>query len=378
MQKKNLTLPFLIGAVLFSGCTIDISQPAAESATSTVVMPTLPATSTPAQNASSNSAFPVEHVPVTWSNLILTGKLIFTDASMQDNNPQLEIQQLDLSNGDLTTIFQAPQLAWIYSVAVSPDGKQIVMSYSPPATVQSLFVLPVDGSQPPQPLFQLPSKDDQYIQPTWSPDGRYLYFVHTNYALPPQEPNQHYPIFEIYRMAYPGGQLEKLVDKAYWPRLSADGSRMVYVSENPQDGTNNLFLSNADGSNASQVVLTGSGAPNIIDAPIFSPDGQSILFSAPVPVQSYKPSWLDRLLGVIIASAHSVPSEWWSVPLGGGATTQLTHVQAPGLYASISPDNQHIASFSGYGIFVMNPDGTGLTTVLNDIGSILGTVNWIP
>ena len=66
------------------------------------------------------------------------------------------------------------------------------------------------------------------------------------------------------------------------------------------------------------------------------------------------------------------------MPVGGGVPTQLTHIQAPGLYASISPDNQHIASFSGNGVFVMKPDGTGLTMIVNDVGGIAGTVNWIP
>jgi Tol biopolymer transport system component len=381
MQKKNLVFILVIGTLMLSSCTVDLSQqtPGASGAQAGGALSTpgsMGITPLP-QSTSPSSAFPIQYLPVTWSGLNLTGKLVFIVASVQGNNPQMEIQELDLGTGEITTIFQAPSDGWIYSAVVSPDYKQIVMAYSLPAAGQALYILPIDGSQPPQMLFPLPTKDDQYLEPAWSPDGKYLYFVHANYALPPQEPNQHYPIFEIDRMAYPNGQLEKLIEKAYWPRLSADGSRLVYVSENPDDGTNNLFLANPDGSNASQVVMSGPVAPNIIDAPIFSPDGQSILFSAPVPAQSSAPTWLDRLFGAIPASAHSVPSEWWSVPLGGGAATQLTHIQAPGLYASISPDNQHIASFSGNGIYVMDTDGSGLTMVLSDVGGILGTVNWI-
>ncbi len=246
-----------------------------------------------------------------------------------------------------------------------------------PAT-RTLYSLPLDGSSPPEQIFAPPSQSDQYLQPVWSPDGKYIYFVHTNYALPRKDPNQHYPIFEIYRMAAPAGPLEKIVENAYWPRLSANSSRLVYVTQNPDDGTNKLFVANADGSNPQEVVLSGPSIPTIIDAPVFLPDGSTILFSAPVPAQSSVPSWLDRLFGVIVASAHSVPSEWWSVPVEDGVPTQLTHIQAPGLYASISPDTQHIASFSGNGVFVMNPDGTGLTMLVSDVGGIPGTVNWIP
>ena len=87
---------------------------------------------------------------------------------------------------------------------------------------------------------------------------------------------------------------------------------------------------------------------------------------------------VDRLFGVIAVSAHNIPSEWWSVPVGGGAPTQLTHIQAASLYAAISPDNSYIASFSGDGVFVMNPDGTNLTMLLENTGGNMGTVNWIP
>jgi len=179
-------------------------------------------------------------------------------------------------------------------------------------------------------------------------------------------------------MAYPDGQLEKLVDKAYWPRISPDSSRMVYVSENPADGTNKLMVANADGGNPQEVPLTGQVIPNIIDAPLFTPDGGSILFSAVSPVQSSAPTWVDRLMGVINASAHSIPSDWWEVPISGGTPVQLTHIQAPGLYADYSPENEFIASFSGTGIFVMNPQGTGGAMLINDVGGILGTVDWIP
>ena len=66
------------------------------------------------------------------------------------------------------------------------------------------------------------------------------------------------------------------------------------------------------------------------------------------------------------------------MPVGGGAVTQLTHIQAASLYASISPDKRTIASFSGDGVFVMNPDGSELTMMVTGTGGNLGTVNWIP
>ncbi len=232
--------------------------------------------------------------------------------------------------------------------------------------------------EPPRELVPLPIKDDQFIEPVWSPDGKYVYYVLVNLGLPPVDANQHYPIDQIFRVAYPGGQPEALLDKAYWPRLSEDGSRLIYVSENVNDGTNKLFVANNDGSNPQQITLTGANAPTILDAPIFLPDGKNILFSAPTPAQPSTLSWLDRLFGVIHASAHTIPSDWWTVPVNGGAVTQLTHIQVASLYATISPDNQLIASYSGDGVFVMKPDGTNLTMLLSNTGGTAGTVNWIP
>ena len=84
-------------------------------------------------------------------------------------------------------------------------------------------------------------------------------------------------------------------------------------------------------------------------------------------------------MGIGVVKADGViPSDWWSVPVMGGETTQKTNIRALGLYASISPDNQHIASYSGDGIFIMDPDGSGLTWIITNVGQISGTVNWIP
>jgi hypothetical protein len=102
------------------------------------------------------------------------------------------------------------------------------------------------------------------------------------------------------------------------------------------------------------------------------------LFSAISPQQSSAPTWLERVLGVQIAEAHTVPSDWFSVPLAGGNVTRLTTIQDTSLFASISPDKRLIASYSGGGIFVMNPDGTNLNLILPDSGGVPGTVNWMP
>jgi len=237
-----------------------------------------------------------------------------------------------------------------------------------------LYSMPLDATASPQSLVPAPSVDDHYTQAEWSPDGKYVYYVHYNHK---DAGGQFYEVYEIFRMTYPEGESQKILDQAFWPRVSADSTRLVYVSLDPASGLNELFVANADGGNPQKVNFSGSWIPDIIDAPIFSPDGQSILFSAPGPSQAYQPNWLDKMMGVQVAKAHSIPSDWWSVPVAGGVPTRLTNLQTINLFASLSPDKQHIASVSGEGLFLMDLDGSNLIRLLPDSG-VHGTVSWIP
>ena len=378
----------MIISLSFYGCSVNVVGPA----TSTSLPQ--PGTAVPSIAASPSNSGTIEppasetpssseitKIPITWASLNLAGKMVFTSANVQQDNPVLKIQVLDLATGQISTLFQTTGLAWIYYMTVSPVAGQIILSYSPPPGnaapgQQALYSLPMDGSKLPQLLFNPPSPEDLYPQAEWSADGRYVYYVHSSSV--PQVSGQLYPVYEIFRITYPGGQTEKIAENAFWPRISRDSSRLVYVSSDPTDGKNKIFVADADGSNARQVMLTGTQVPEIIDAPIFSPDGKSILFSAPTPKPAYQPNWLEKLMGIQVAEAHTVPSDWWSVPLSGGAPKQITHIQSPVLFASISPDSRLIASYSGNGLFVMKPDGTGLATLIPDLGGLAGIVSWLP
>ncbi len=385
LKKIGVLFCFILVLVfLISACFVRVSDAPQSTPTITNALPiTLPnATDTTNQNRIGNPSLPTTTIPVSWSNLNLSGKLIYTSAVQESNgNPILSIHSLDLLTGVITTVFQGSDLGWIYYVSVSPDEKQLVMSYSVPQQSQSLvnpllYVLPLDGSAAPQFLVLPPSIYDQYNQAEWSPDGKYIYYVHNNYQNQPID--QHYPHYEILRMTYPNGMPEKVADQAFWPRLSADGSQLVYISMDPMTGKNNILVANADGTNAQPVVLSGSWTPDIIDAPIFSPDGGSIIFSALSPQQTSAPTWIEKLFGIQVAEAHMIPSDWWSVPITGGVVTRLTNLRTTALFASFSLDQRVIASYSGGGLFVMNPDGTNLTMLIPDMGGIPGTVSWLP
>ena len=381
MKRLSIILSCLL-ILAASACTIDLQS-------TPIVAPPVPgkatASATPstvspaASSTAATQPLKGEKVPITWSALKLTGRLVFIRAIQRQGNPTLSIQILDLGTGEVSTVFQAPELGWIYSASVAPGGRELVMTYTPPPQAntpqpQRLYRLPLDGAQPPAPLMAAGDPSDQYFQPEWSPDGKTLYFAHVNYDKLPKD--QHYPTFALYRMTYPDGQPEQIAD-AFWPRVSPDGTRLVYITTDPATGRNRMVLADPDGKNPRPVTFTGSASQDIIDAPLILPDGKSILFSAPSPQAYQPPSWLEALLGIETAQAHTVPSEWWRVPVDGGEPVQITHIQAPGLYACLSPDGRYIASFSGSGIFVMQSDGTALTMVMNDLGGIYGTVSWI-
>jgi WD40 repeat protein len=375
-MKVHFAARFLIFALLLSSCSIQVEQPSVSTPGSQAP------TASSGESSSQTNVVTTTQIPVTWSNLNLTGRLVYINGTVAEDVFHLEIQVLDLLTGEVTTIFDAPKYSWVYYISVSPDHKQLLMTYSPPPgdnepPDQNIYIMPLDGSQPPKPLFTPPTKEDDYVEVEWSPDGKYIYFSHANFQITPQ-PDQIYPLYDVYRMAYPDGKPERIVEKAFWPRLSSDSSELAYISVDLFLRENKLFISDSDGKNAHEVVLSGQQIPDVKDAPIFTPDGKTLIFSAPVPAQAYQPNWLDKVMGVQIAKAHNVPSDWWSVSVTGGAITQLTNIQTTNLFASFSPDGKHVASHSTSGIFVMKPDGSEVTMLVPNPQAVPGTVSWIP
>lgn len=389
MRKQRLFFGIILLLIyLLSGCAVERAAPTqtvipAPGATVTLISPSQALT--PIQSTAP------QKIPLSWADLNLSGKLVFIRAVRTEQHPLFSIQQLDLQSGELTTRFQAPAGASIFSLAISPDRAQVILAYSEPAgtdptwlvPLQSLYRLPAEAGGSPQMLFDSPTPDDQYLNPELSPDGKTLYFSHVNSkTVTSQQP---FPTYELFRMAYPDGKPEKIADQAFWPRLSKDGTRLAYISSDIHSGKNKLYLADPDGKNARVVMMSGPVVPEVLDAPNFSPDGGSILFSASTPVSSGAsptgaevPGWLDVALGVTVASAHDIASEWWSVPIDGGKLTQLTYLGYTGLFASNAPDGKMIAVYSANGLFIMKPDASAFTGVIQNLGGILGTVSWLP
>jgi hypothetical protein len=315
--------------------------------------------------------------PVTWADRHLTGKLIFTAGTEG-------VLQFDLATGTVTSLFAPsdPINSWVVASAVFSTPKQQVMAYAPPplgGDIQfgytTLYSLPPGGG-PPQPLFTQVQPKESYFDPTWSPDGRWLYYVHLTTPVTQTATSR----FAIERLAYPGGQPSVVVQDAFWPRVSPDGQHLAFVHYDYQIGLQTLFVANPDGSQQRQIQLPAGFQST--DSPMFAPDNQTILFSG-ITVGPIAPSlsWLDRLLGVRAAYADGNPADWWSVPAAGGRPKQLTHINDSSMYGNFAPDGQHVAYISASGLFVMKPNGADIVLLLSttDLPGSVGTatVDWI-
>jgi Tol biopolymer transport system component len=313
------------------------------------------------------------------SSTALTGRLLYTLT-------QQGVWQLDLATGNSTQLFKTQsQDSWAASVAASPDGGTVIIAYAPPpgeGEIQfgytDLYRLPTGGATP-QPYLERPDPRESLFTPTWSADGRYLYYSRLRRIVAAgSQPGQFDIRYDIERVAHPAGQPETVVINAFWPRLSEDGERMVYVSVDPATFANGLWVAEADGGNALQLLTPEQFIA--VDSPLFSPDGQYVLFSAVSAGGASTPparALFDWLTGVRVAEAHNVPSDWWRIPVGGGPAEKLTSIFDVGLYGDFSPDGQHMAFISAGGISVMRPDGSDLRTIL-PLTNASGSLEWLP
>ena len=128
-MKIHFLVWSLVFALILSSCSIQVDQPTVAAPASTPES-TSPASSSEANDQQTNKVTTTQ-MPVTWGDLNLTGRLVYINGTVVDTVFSLQIQALDLVTGEAKTIFDAPKYSWIYYVTVSPDNKQVVMSYSP-------------------------------------------------------------------------------------------------------------------------------------------------------------------------------------------------------------------------------------------------------
>lgn len=240
----------------------------------------------------------------------------------------------------------------------SPDGKRVVYVRS---SIQAdgkarneLHTLAIDGSDD-QTVAIPQNAGVNFNWPAYSRDGEWIYFT----ALRADPVKQQ--ISEIHRVAVAGGDSQKLVDDGRIADISPDGSKIVFLRFNFESFTAGLWLADANGKNERE--LLNDQVFVTINAPHFSPDGQSVLFVAsgpntrPLPgVSFHEPTCEPQILCLLAqpANANGLPWDLWTVTVDASKFTRLSKVGSDSPWPAWSRDGKQIAFFDTSGMYLLD------------------------
>ncbi|MBL8100838.1 MAG: PD40 domain-containing protein [Anaerolineales bacterium] len=168
-----------------------------------------------------------------------------------------EIYEVNIASGIITQL--TDRLGNLNSPEISPDGSTIVFKLSTPSANQ-LWLMNRDGTNP----RQIPNVTGW--DPTWSPDGNNILFASDMQGA-----------IQLFRVKLDGIELLKISNlpairgRSDW---SPDSSFIVTYSGQPWN--RDVYIMNADGSNARMLSPTGGNS----QGPSISPDGGWVAFTS--------------------------------------------------------------------------------------------------
>jgi dipeptidyl aminopeptidase/acylaminoacyl peptidase len=269
-------------------------------------------------------------------------------------------------------------LEWAGDPAISPDGRQVVFARARYDIMKdgrrsALWIANADGSG----VRPLLATDRQASSPLWSPDGSRILFASTIGGHPAL----------VVRSMQSGREtiLTRRADTWGGVSWSPDGKSIAFTMFVPVEQKEPVELVPPRGANWGPplryierlhyrtdgqgyrrpgythifLLPLGGGTPRQVtdgpfddDAPVWAPDGQSLVFSANHSAD---------------ADDDPFESEIYEVDIASGAVTQLTHRNGPDNSPAVSPDGKLIA-YSGFDdrgqgyetthLYVMNRDGS--------------------
>jgi Tol biopolymer transport system component len=285
----------------------------------------------------------------------------------------------------------------------SPLGTQIVFQAGD-STSADIYVVNADGSG----LTRLTDYAGADLAPSWSGDGRQIYFLSSNrdgrgtwdlyamnangtdvrlvvnsfhgpYAVSPDGTRialgaYEYPNVDLFVMNADGSERTRIVDlpceyqdyhclhieALAW---SPDGQRIAYSVGSQGHGFthyNSIGVANADGTGQQFLTVFGTRTPD----PAWAPDSRRIVYSSTPPTASYD----NRPIDLEIINADGTGR---TVLLDGDV--DRTFNTSP----TWSPDGQSIVFVRSRGLFAVNVDGTGLRHVTDAPGGAFAP-DWNP
>ena len=222
----------------------------------------------------------------------------------------------------------------------SSDGSKIALvRYNINNHFGEIFVMNADGSD----QRRLTSGDDN--SPTWSPDGTKIAFWRRGAPTTTQG--------GIFVMNADGSDQRAVASSFDGPAWSPDGLKLAV-------GDGAIYLINVDGSNRTQITQPADLNWDVDNSPAWSPDGSKITFT--------------RSTECFFGGCET--SHLWVVNADGSNPMKLA--DSPAFTSAWSPDGTKIISGNGSDLFVMNPDGSGLTNITNTSGEYELSPSWQP
>ncbi len=265
---------------------------------------------------------------------------------------QVELKQVTFSMG----LEEYPSL--------SPDGGRVAFC----AEVDRFKQIFINDLQSHEEM-QVTDTDSDNIQPEWSPDGETLLFVRSHATGGKLEPGDVFGTHtegDIWLHELASGKEQKIVDNAFNPSYSPDGTRIAFDASIA--GPRRIWTSDRLGRNPRQITFDDSEVTAQI-VPRWSPDGTKIVFQnaewttfdikvVDVSSGEIRSVTNDRYLDLNPVWAHSGKAIYFSSYRSGGLNIWRVPVNTRGL--PVSPPGQ-ITTGSGQDVqLAMSPDGSQL------------------
>ncbi len=244
--------------------------------------------------------------------------------------------------------------------AISPDGVRVAyvvfqLTQAEGSTIGTDLAI-ADLRNPEQQIVVEHTKQAEFIwNPRWTPDGGSLIFTH--------EPGE--LLIRIARLDLQRGVVDILREDARDADISADGSRIVFVSA-PYSGDPHLVVRDlADGS---ELVLDPQREwqPRPYRIPRFVPDANAVVFSA----GQFLPQVSVNALGL------NGPEDLWVVDLETRDLLQIAAIGEDQPDFALSDDGRHVLVMGAFGIYLVTTDATDPPYAIAP-GEFHGGIDWL-